>query len=70
MEASGQQCARDASPLGMNSGTRLIGGSVGSIADLNVLEERNITCPYRDSNLGLCSPQTCHYTDYIIVCLF
>jgi hypothetical protein len=40
-------------PPGSNRGTHLIEGCVGLSASLDVLEKGNISCPYRDSNVGL-----------------
>ena len=56
MEVKGQLHALAALPPRKNSNVHLIGGWVGLTAGLEDLENRNISCPWRDSNPGPSSP--------------
>ena len=48
MEVGGQIHAPVALPLGKNPGTDQLGSCVGSIAGLDALESRKVSCPCRD----------------------
>ena len=50
MDVSAQLHAAAVLPVGNNPGAHLIGGWVSPTAGLGVLEERKISCSYRDPN--------------------
>jgi hypothetical protein len=52
MDVSGQFQAPDTLALGKKVGVRWVGGWLGSVADLDGLEEDKMSCPYRDTNPG------------------
>jgi len=55
MELSGQLHAPSALPPGTNPSTHRTGRRVGSSLGLDVLENRKISCPDRDSNSEISS---------------
>jgi hypothetical protein len=50
----------------MKPGTHEIGGWLLPTASLDILEKRKISDLYQDTNPGLSSPLSTHYTDYAI----